>query len=243
MDQRGEPVAHRKPPVARSWPMPEEGYQGHTYRAAFELPPGFQLAQLVFERVGTDSWLEIEELRLDGQATAPRNPYRLVRPDLYENDAALPRAFLVRRARRVPRHTLLEELKHLDPAEEALLRDHLPGELAQKPLGPPLPPVRVAEYTPHRVRLETTVAEPVLLILSDTHAPGWRAWDNGRPVTILRANHALRAVYLTPGSHVVEFRYRQPSFWAGLAVTGLTTLALLFGAVVVWRRRAPPPPA
>jgi uncharacterized membrane protein YfhO len=99
--------------------------------------------------------------------------------------------------------------------------------------------VRVAEYTPHRVRLETAVSEPALLILSDTYAPGWRAWDNGRPVPILPADHALRGVYLEPGSHVVEFRYRQPAFWVGLAVTAATVLALLAGGVVAWRRRAP----
>jgi hypothetical protein len=240
MDRAGEPVAHRKPPVARSWSLPEEAYQGHTYRATFTLPPGFELAALVFERVGTDSWLEIEEVRLDGQVPAPRDPYRLVRPDLYENDAALPRAFLVGRARRVARSSMLEELRHLDPREEALLRDPLPpGGLARSPLAGPLPPVRVAEYTPHRVRLETAVSEPALLILSDTYAPGWRAWDNGRPVPILPADHALRGVYLEPGSHVVEFRYRQPAFWVGLAVTAATVLALLAGGVVAWRRRAP----
>ncbi len=242
MDRAGEPVAHRKPPVARSWVQPEEAYQGHTYRAAFTLPAGFELAQLVFERVGTDSWLEIEEVRLDGKAPAPGTPYRLIRPDLYENDAALPRAFLVGRARRVARSSMLDELKHLDPTEEALLRDHLPpGGLTRSPLAGPLPPVRVAEYAPHRVRLETTVAEPALLILSDTHDRGWRAWDNGRPVPVLRANHALRAVYLEPGSHVVEFRYRQPAFWVGLAITGVTVLALLGGGVVAWRRRVRPP--
>jgi uncharacterized membrane protein YfhO len=98
--------------------------------------------------------------------------------------------------------------------------------------------VRVVEYSPHRVRLETTVTEPALLVLSDTYARGWRAWDNGRPVAILRTNHALRGVYLTPGSHVVEFRYRQPAFWVGLSVTGGTVLALLVGGVLAWRRRA-----
>ena len=242
MDRAGEPVAHRKPSVARSWVQPEEGYQGHTYRAAFTLPAGLR-ARAAGLRTGSDRQLARDRGGPPRRAGAGAGrPYRLVRPDLYENDAALPRAFLVGRARRVARSSMLDELKHLDPAEEALLRDPLPaGGLARSPLAGPLPPVRVAEYTPHRVRLETTVAEPALLILSDTHAPGWRAWDNGRPVAILRANHALRAVYLTPGSHVVEFRYRQPAFWLGLAITGVTVLALLGGGVVAWRRRVRPP--
>ena len=184
-------------------------------------------------------WLQIEEIRLDGEALRRRAPYRLIRPELYENDAVLPRAFLVRRARRVAPERLLEELKHFDPAEEALLTDPLPpGWPTQAPLGRPLPPVRVAEYTPHRVRLETTVTEPVLLILSDTHDRGWQAWDNGRPVSILRTDHALRGVPLGPGSHVVEFRYRQPAFWLGLGVSGVTVLGLAIGGVLAWRRRA-----
>ena len=89
----------------------------------------------------------------------------------------------------------------------------------------------------NRPRLETTVDEPVLLILSDTYAPGWQAWDNGRPVTILRADRALRGVALAAGNHVVEFRYGQPAFWLGLAVSGTTVLSVAMGGVLAWRRR------
>jgi hypothetical protein len=237
MDRPGPGVAHRKPPVARSWWMPADGFEGHSYRASFRLPAGFRLAGLAIERAAPDGWLQIEEIRLDGEALRRRAPYRLIRPQLYENDAVLPRAFLVRRARRVAPERMLEELKHLDPAEEALLADPLPpGWPTQVPLGGLLPPVRVAEYTPHRVRLETTVTEPVLLILSDTHDRGWQAWDNGRPVSILRTDHALRGVPLGPGSHVVEFRYQQPAFWLGLGVSGVTVLGLAIGGVLAWRR-------
>ena len=239
IDRPGPGVAHRKPSVARSWLMPSDGFDGHSYRASFSLPSGFRLAELALERAAPEGWLQIEEIRIDGEALRRRAPYRLVRAELYENDAALPRAFLVRRARRVAPDRMLEELKHLDPAEEALLTDPLPpGWPTQGSLGGPLPPVRVAEYTPHRVRLETTVTEPVLLILSDTHDRGWQARDNGRPVSILRVDHALRGIPLGPGSHVVEFRYRQPAFWLGLGVSGATVLGLAIGGVLAWRRRA-----
>ena len=239
MDRPGGTVSHGKPPVARSWPMREEGFDGHSYRSTFTLPPAFRLAQLVVEREGTESWLEIDQVRLDGQALARETSFRRVRPDLFENETVLPRAFLVRRVRRVAPEGLLEQLKYVDPAEEALITDPVPpGWPTRIPLVGSLPSVRVAEYSPHRVRLETTVDEPVLLILSDTYAPGWQAWDNGRPVTILRADHALRGVALGPGSHVVEFRYRQPAFWLGLAISGTTVLGLALGGALTWRRRA-----
>jgi hypothetical protein len=238
MDRLGGTVAHGTPAIARSWPIPAESFEGHSYRSTFQLPPGFRLAQLAVERVESESWLEIEQVRLDGQGLARATSYRRVRPDLYENETALPRAFLVRRVRRLTPERLLEELKYLDPAEEALVTDPLPpGWPTRVPLARPLPPVRVVEYTPHRVRLETTVDEPVLLILSDTYAPGWQAWDNGWPVTILRADHALRGVALAAGNHVVEFRYGQPAFWLGLAVSGTTVLSVAMGGVLAWRRR------
>jgi uncharacterized membrane protein YfhO len=101
--------------------------------------------------------------------------------------------------------------------------------------------VRVVTYAPEHVALETEVPEPAVLVLSDTFDPRWRAWDNGQPVPIWRANHALRAVFLSPGRHQVEFRYRQPSVFVGLGVTIATLLAFGIGAVTVLRRerRAP----
>jgi hypothetical protein len=239
LDRPGGTVAHGRPPVARSWTMSPEAFEGHSYRATFPLPSAFRLAQLVVEREGTGSWLEIEQVRLDGQVVARDRAYRPVRPDLYENAAVLPRAFLVRRVRRVAPESLLEHLKYLDPSEEALISDPVPpGWPTRPPLTGALPPVRVAELAPHRVRLETSVAEPALLILSDTYAPGWQAWDNGRPVSIVRADHALRGVFLWPGSHVVEFRYRQPAFWLGLTISGATALGLALCGALAWRRQA-----
>jgi len=230
-------VAHAKPPVARSWAMPNEAFAGHSYGSSFPISPGFRMAQLIVEHEGIKSWLEVEQVRLDGQPVGRERSFRRVRPDLFENETVLPRAFLVGRVRRVAPEQLLEQLKYLDPAEEALVSDPLPANWPSRvSLVRPLPPVRVTEYAPHRVRLETTVDQPALLILSDTYAPGWQAWDNGRPVGILRTDHALRGIPLGPGSHVVDLRYRQPEFWLGLAISGATALGLVVGAVLGCRR-------
>lgn len=232
--------AHAKPTrVARSWAVPGEGFEGHTYRATLSLPPGLRPRELILERSPSQGVFVVERIRLDGRdLSPPQDRFRLVRPGLYENRYALPRAFLLRRARQVPPDRLLEELKDFDPREELLLTNPLPGGWRAPPsLQGPLPPVKVLEYTPDRIRLETEIGEPLFLLLSDTYDPGWRAWDNGRPVTILRANHALRALPLAPGRHMVEFRYQQPSFWIGLAVSLGTLVALGAGSLAsLWVR-------
>ena len=104
--------------------------------------------------------------------------------------------------------------------------------------GQPLSPVRVIEYRPERVRLETETPEPAVLVLSDTYDQNSRAWRNGEQATIVRANHALRAVFLAPGRHQLEFRYRQPLVWLGLTITLATVVILaVAGAFALIRSR------
>jgi hypothetical protein len=172
----------------------------------------------------------------------PRGPeperFRQLTAGLYENVRAMPRAFLVRRARQVPAEQMLEQLHDLDPAEEVLMTEPPPAGFTPAPRfdAAPLPPVRVVWYAPARVVLETETREPAVLVLSDTFDPRWRAWDNGQPVPIARGDHALRAVFLPPGPHRVEYRFRQPSVFVGLGIT-LATLGALGVAWIVASRR------
>ena len=232
---------HARPPVARSWTDSQEGFQGHDYRATFTLPPAFRPSALVVEHAKGNALLVVDGLRLDGREPAPLpERFRRVDPDVFENRYALPRAFVVRRARRLPAAEVLEAMKTLDPEEEVLVSEALPAgwPAAGPPSAEPAPPVRFLEYGPDRIRMETTTADPAFLVLSDTYHRRWLAWDNGRPARILRADHALRALALPAGHHVVELRYRQPSVWVGLGISLATWAGLGVGAVLVRRRQA-----
>lgn len=242
IDRPGVRAGHARPPSVRSWSVPE-GYQGHTYRATVELPRGFRPSQLALEGGPGPAVLAVERLAVDGVVAWPPGPeserFRQVTAGLYENVRVLPRAFLVRRARQVPGPQILDQLRDLDPVEEVLVTDPPPPGFtpAPRPGGSPLPPVRVVTYAPEQVVLETEVSEPATLVLSDTFDPRWRAWDNGQPAPIARADRALRAVFLTPGRHRVEFRYRQPSVLVGLGLTLATLVALGAAAAMALRRR------
>lgn len=89
-----------------------------------------------------------------------------------------------------------------------------------------------------------------LLVVSEIYESGWRAYVDGRPVDILRTNHALRGVAVGPGDEMVEFRYESPELTWGLAITAVafTVVAASFGAaawreVRSWRRPVPKRPA
>ena len=155
---------------------------------------------------------------------------------VYRNDRALPRAFLVPSARCVDDATALTLIaaREVDFRQEVLL-----GGCERVP-EPGLPGHRrralIRRDEPSRVTIDTTADAPAYLVLTDTWFPGWRASVDGVAEPVLRANHALRAVRLGPGTHEVVFQYRPGSVMLGLGVS-LAAGAAAVGLAVASRRR------
>ena len=99
----------------------------------------------------------------------------------------------------------------------------------------------ITEENPLRVRITAKMETPGLLVLSDMWDRGWRAYLDGKPVSILRTDHALRGVVLPAGTVVLEFRYEPASFAWGLRLAALAAVTLLISAGIAMRgRRANP---
>lgn len=146
---------------------------------------------------------------------------------VYENLAALPRAFLVGAAEKLPDKTaLLARLADplFRPDRTALLYD----DAGLPPVAESVPgSATVTDYDPNRITVKATTATPALLVLAENWHPDWRAEVDGRPTPVLRAFHTLRAVRLEPGQHEIVFRYRSPSWRLG------STISLVAAAIVI----------
>lgn len=94
--------------------------------------------------------------------------------------------------------------------------------------------VRELERGARRSAWSFSANAPGHLVVAQPFYPGWSATLDGRPVPLLRANHAFCAVELPAGAGRVELRYAPTSFRWGAAVS-LATLALL--ALVLLRER------
>ena len=77
-----------------------------------------------------------------------------------------------------------------------------------------------------------------LLVLSDTHYPGWRAWVDGREAPVAEANHVFRAVPVSAADREVVFRFEPASFRIGAWVS-LVSALLIVGVLWASSRRAP----
>lgn len=95
---------------------------------------------------------------------------------------------------------------------------------------------KVIAETPMWIRLEMSCEVPELLVIAQSHYPGWKARVNGVERSVQRANYAFCAVELQKGLNIVDFSYEPESFRVGLWI-GLASL--LAGVLCLLRRGAP----
>jgi hypothetical protein len=161
------------------------------------------------------------------------------RVQILENREALPRAWIVYSARQATPEEALKLLSsgEVEPRQTALLERQPPD------LSPPEDSssdrASVSTYEAGRIELNTTTGASGLLVLSEVFYPAWKAYVDGEPVPIYRADHLLRAVPIPAGEHAVELRYESRALKTGVAISLLAYTALV-GLVIakarVWRK-------
>ena len=147
----------------------------------------------------------------------------------------LPRTYVVEGTRLATDPEALVALLDVgfDFRREVLLAEGLPARRADAGFAGKS---RLVTYLPDRVEMEVSANRAGVVVLLDSFDPGWRAWVDGKPERVLRANLSFRAVPVPPGPHRVEMRYRPRALYLGFTVSALSTLVALAAAVVLWRR-------
>ncbi len=161
----------------------------------------------------------------------------------YENTRATPRAYLVGTWLQAASDTdALNKMcarADFDPHREVVLEtdriapDAVPEDFTGQ--------AAIVEYKPRRVAVKTTCRNDSVLVLADAYFVGWKACVDGVEEPIMPADATLRAVFLPPGEHDVEFVYRPLSFVVGAGVSlGAAALAFAILMIAILTRRKPP---
>ena len=159
---------------------------------------------------------------------------------MIERREALPRTYVVRCVRTAADVEAAIELLHgsaFRPRVEAIVTSADSAGTTRlaacSEAGTLLDTARIVGYESDRVTIEATCGAACLLILTDLHYPGWRAYVDGREQPVLPVNGLFRGVVLDPGEHGVVYRFEPGSFrlgvWLALACLLLTSLA--FGSL------------
>ena len=159
--------------------------------------------------------------------------------DVYENNRFLPRAWVATQIKVLDGPAMLAVIRNgkfadgskWDPLTTALVESPIPDAAPSGNGGT----AQITRYEPNEIELTTNSAEPSLLVLSENHYPGWRAYVDGRFVGTARIDYNLRGVALPAGQHAVRFVYWPKSLLLGVAIS-LFAIILLAAGFIIDRR-------
>ncbi len=172
--------------------------------------------------------------------------------NIYEDQNALPRVYLVHDARVQPDgFTTVESVRNfgVDPRHTVLLesgtpvQSALPGTAEVQPGGASKESVVARLYSPEEVVLDVTASAPGWVVLTDAWYPGWDATIDGKSVPVEVAYHAYRAVKVDQGTSTITMQFRPASWTWGSLISILSLLAVLAALLILvvlpwqWRRR------
>ncbi len=156
---------------------------------------------------------------------------------LYKIEGTIPRAYVVNKTAVEKNSNQVLRLlssEAFDPMQEVILD----SEIAIPPMHQLRATAKIVQYENERVTIAASADSEAILVLADSHYPGWKAFVDGKQEVIRRANLFFRAVPLPAGNHTVEFRYEPRSFTIGLVISVVTLVALaLVTAVFAFRSR------
>jgi len=219
------------------------GYEAMTHARYFATFPLWSVHQPVwFNRIDDPSrpflsFLNVRFLLAERTDRTPPGWIELVRGKncaLFENPAALPRAFAPERIRFVLHgNGTVEEMKTCpDFGKLAWIEDasETPREIQNGR----------AAVTASRdgadLHLTVRAESPAWIVVSQTAWKGWKAFAGERRLPLKFANHAFLGFRVPAGTHRIRLLYRPDSFRIGSAVS-FSSLALVAGVSFALRRR------
>jgi len=239
----GEGIAHPQARVGQRWPDQPEGA---AYVARLHLEAPSEIAQVKVTALPTGGRLHVRGVTLIDERDGTNVPlimstsgrFRQTHSGdvkVYEVLDALPRAYVVHHTRRIADDAQAIEAMadaSFDPAQTAILAS---GTEIAAPASPSS--VTVTHYSPQAIRLDVTLSDPGYLVVSDTWYPGWEARVDGVSTPIERANVHFRALYLSPGTHAVQFTYQPRLYSTGLGISLFSLAGVVWGAHLMVLRR------
>lgn len=204
----------------------------HINRSVAEIAPGYgeddlphnQYRLRIMDALGVKYVLDRVENPKD-DATFPHDRFSRIWDNndgwvIYENIYAAPRYYLTDKVRYYRTDEEFEKIffdPNFNPRESILLEKRV------EPLIDVLPAnnkhVNLVTYEPNTITFRTNSDSPQVLYISDTYDDGWKSFIDGKQAETMKANYALRAVYVPAGTHTVVMNYAPIEFTQGVIVS------------------------
>ncbi len=92
--------------------------------------------------------------------------------------------------------------------------------------------ITASHFAAQRIHLEVQAEAPAMVVVAQAYYHAWRAYVDGRPTPLWRANYAFQALEVPAGAHQVNLVYEDKAFRCG----AILSLAALLTCGTVWLR-------
>lgn len=161
---------------------------------------------------------------------------------VYENENALPRAYLVSKADVIEATGASRTLDYIQKSgftftdKVVIENPHTDLQKSDASTGESKKANKILDFNDtgsNKITMRCWASKPNWLVLTDIFYPGWEAFVDDKPVSIERANFAFRAIAVPQGEHSVRFSYRPASFELGIMLFASYIVIIAF---VLFRR-------
>lgn len=128
---------------------------------------------------------------------------------------------------------------NFNPWKTVLVSTNLPTPSAASATNENPGTVEFKSYAPKDIVFHAQANVPSVLLLNDMYDPNWRVLVDGKPAPLLRCNFIMRGVYLTPGTHTVEFKFVLPLGTLYVTLSAIGIGVVLCGFLFFATRRKP----
>ena len=158
--------------------------------------------------------------------------------NLYENLDVLPRAWFVGSLQSVnDQKSSLSKVMDISfrPKDTAVIINYDGPQLSGTSNGK----VEISSFSPNNITIQCNTNSGALLVLSEIYyKPGWRCKIDGQVTPIYQTNHVLRSVYVSDGSHDVEFYYDSSDWKLAKVVSRFSFFTvLIFLGLIFFREK------
>jgi hypothetical protein len=151
---------------------------------------------------------------------------------VYQNMAALPRAYMVPNAIVNRSQDILSVLNSIDPTNTVVL-DEDPIVPSKNPIG--YSTVKILKYTPNVLVLRVDSSNRGFLVVSNAYSPVWTATVNGKATPVLRGNSVFLAIPVPSGSSEVVLYDGSPAFTLGMWISLISWIVVVLVLVLIIR--------
>jgi hypothetical protein len=128
--------------------------------------------------------------------------------------------------------------QNFDPQKTVLASTPLP-DASMNSTNPNSGTVEIKSYSPKKIVLDAQSTNSSVLLLNDRFDPNWHVFVDNKPAELLRCNFIMRGVFLSPGTHTVEFQFSLPHEPLYITLAAIAMGLVLCSVLIFCARQLP----